>query len=341
MAAEVPQQQPEPLGPDADGVNCLAYDEAIMAQQDRIQQEIAVQNPLVSERLELAVLYKEYAQDDHIYQQKIKDLLQKYSYIRKTRPDGNCFYRAFGFAHLEALLEDSQELQRATAASSSSSWRAGAASRSSASRRWSPCARRATTSTSSRWRGRCRCRCWWNTWTGVRAVPPTPTCSPRAHSHASASSTAPATTTSSTSDRAARTASHHSPRGPCGALHEACGAVRGPPWPHEALARVLRGGARPHPALHESPWAVRGSFGPCTRPAGPCVASRGTARSSHESHRPLHGHAWPCTSPAGPRQALHNPPGSSAASRGPCTSPAGPCTSPRAPLHGPRASSPP
>ena len=41
-----------------------------------------------------------------------QDLLQKYSYIRKTRPDGNCFYRAFGFAHLEALLEDSQELQR-------------------------------------------------------------------------------------------------------------------------------------------------------------------------------------------------------------------------------------
>ncbi|XP_064293550.1 ubiquitin thioesterase OTUB1 [Phalacrocorax carbo] len=112
MAAEEPQQKPEPLGGDADGVNCLAYDEAIMAQQDRIQQEIAVQNPLVSERLELAVLYKEYAEDDHIYQQKIKDLLQKYSYIRKTRPDGNCFYRAFGFAHLEALLEDGQELQR-------------------------------------------------------------------------------------------------------------------------------------------------------------------------------------------------------------------------------------
>ncbi|XP_057244546.1 ubiquitin thioesterase OTUB1 [Malurus melanocephalus] len=74
MAAEEPQQpQPEPLGgSDADGVNCLAYDEAIMAQQDRIQQEIAVQNPLVSERLELSELYKEYAEDDHVYQEKIK-----------------------------------------------------------------------------------------------------------------------------------------------------------------------------------------------------------------------------------------------------------------------------
>lgn len=73
MAAEEPQQQKqEPLGSDSEGVNCLAYDEAIMAQQDRIQQEIAVHNPLVSERLELSVLYKEYAEDDNIYQQKIK-----------------------------------------------------------------------------------------------------------------------------------------------------------------------------------------------------------------------------------------------------------------------------
>lgn len=34
--------------------------------------QIAVQNPLVSERMELSVLYKEYADDDHVYQQKIK-----------------------------------------------------------------------------------------------------------------------------------------------------------------------------------------------------------------------------------------------------------------------------
>ncbi|KAK7801490.1 hypothetical protein U0070_017470 [Myodes glareolus] len=42
MAAEEPQQQKqEPLGSNSKGVNCLAYDEAIMAQQDRIQKEIA------------------------------------------------------------------------------------------------------------------------------------------------------------------------------------------------------------------------------------------------------------------------------------------------------------
>lgn len=42
----------------------------------------------------------------------LQDLHKKYSYIRKTRPDGNCFYRAFGFAHLESLLDDSKELQK-------------------------------------------------------------------------------------------------------------------------------------------------------------------------------------------------------------------------------------
>ncbi|MGH0183271.1 UNVERIFIED_CONTAM: hypothetical protein FKN15_011315, partial [Acipenser sinensis] len=74
--------------------------------------QIATSNPLVSERQDLSVLKREYAQEDLVYQQKIKDLHKKYSCIRKTRPDGNCFYRAFGFSHLEALLEDSKELHR-------------------------------------------------------------------------------------------------------------------------------------------------------------------------------------------------------------------------------------
>ncbi|MGH0183230.1 UNVERIFIED_CONTAM: hypothetical protein FKN15_011510 [Acipenser sinensis] len=85
------------------------------AQEDLVYQQkikIATSNPLVSERQDLSVLKREYAQEDLVYQQKIKDLHKKYSCIRKTRPDGNCFYRAFGFSHLEALLEDSKELHR-------------------------------------------------------------------------------------------------------------------------------------------------------------------------------------------------------------------------------------
>uniref|UniRef100_A0A5F8HD38 Uncharacterized protein n=1 Tax=Monodelphis domestica TaxID=13616 RepID=A0A5F8HD38_MONDO len=46
MVAEEPQQQKvELLDIDSEEGNCSAYDEAIMAQQDQIQLEIAVQNP--------------------------------------------------------------------------------------------------------------------------------------------------------------------------------------------------------------------------------------------------------------------------------------------------------
>lgn len=141
-----------------------------------ISLQIATSTSLVSERQDLTILKREYADDDAIYQQKIRvsepfqywmnvfgmlcincyyalifnliylvihpraqkaynviytqicssreilikqiklfcqqDLQKKYSSIRKTRPDGNCFYRAFGFSHLESLLEDSKELHR-------------------------------------------------------------------------------------------------------------------------------------------------------------------------------------------------------------------------------------
>lgn len=49
--------------------HCIHLSEHLM---DFLPLQIAVQNPLVSERLELSVLYKEYAEDDNIYQQKIK-----------------------------------------------------------------------------------------------------------------------------------------------------------------------------------------------------------------------------------------------------------------------------
>ncbi len=41
-----------------------------------------------------------------------QDLQKQYKYIRKTRPDGNCFFRAFSFAYFESLINDSQEFKR-------------------------------------------------------------------------------------------------------------------------------------------------------------------------------------------------------------------------------------
>jgi len=60
----------------------------------------------------LSSLQNEYAKEDVIYQQKVKDLCSKYLHVRKTRGDGNCFFRAFTFAYLESLITDKEEYDR-------------------------------------------------------------------------------------------------------------------------------------------------------------------------------------------------------------------------------------
>ncbi|XP_071398345.1 ubiquitin thioesterase OTUB2-like isoform X1 [Centroberyx affinis] len=43
---------------------------------------------------------------------KHNDLSGQFSSVRKVRGDGNCFYRAFCFAHLESILQNARALQR-------------------------------------------------------------------------------------------------------------------------------------------------------------------------------------------------------------------------------------
>ncbi|XP_008281781.1 ubiquitin thioesterase OTUB2 [Stegastes partitus] len=43
---------------------------------------------------------------------KHEDLNGRFSAVRKVRGDGNCFYRAFCFAHLESVLHNARALQR-------------------------------------------------------------------------------------------------------------------------------------------------------------------------------------------------------------------------------------
>ncbi|CAG2158352.1 unnamed protein product [Oppiella nova] len=87
-------------------------DELILAQEKQIEKEIADKTDLVGQRLEVSKLVNEYSADDHIYRHKIFDLQKSYAFIRKTRPDGNCFFRAFSFGYFEYLLRDRQELDR-------------------------------------------------------------------------------------------------------------------------------------------------------------------------------------------------------------------------------------
>lgn len=67
--------------------------------------------PLVGELEDFASLEKEYIEDS-VYLEKVKDLSSKYKNIRRTRPDGNCFFRAFSFAYLEQLLTDKKEYDK-------------------------------------------------------------------------------------------------------------------------------------------------------------------------------------------------------------------------------------
>ncbi|KAH8405012.1 hypothetical protein KR222_003142 [Zaprionus bogoriensis] len=78
-------------------------DELILRQQREIEKEINDSIPLVSEQMPLACLTAEY-DGDAIFTAKIQVLAGKYRFMRRTRPDGNCFFRAFAYSYLEYLI---------------------------------------------------------------------------------------------------------------------------------------------------------------------------------------------------------------------------------------------
>lgn len=59
----------------------------------------------------MKALESEYA-EDLVYLSKAKVLGEKYSFFRRTRPDGNCFFRAFSYAYLERLISNKEEYEK-------------------------------------------------------------------------------------------------------------------------------------------------------------------------------------------------------------------------------------
>ncbi|XP_065346976.1 ubiquitin thioesterase otubain-like [Cloeon dipterum] len=86
-------------------------DELIIQQQRQIEKEISESTPCVGSKEDLSALESEYA-EDQIYLAKAADLKKKYKSVRRTRPDGNCFFRAFSYAYMEQLLDDPTEFKR-------------------------------------------------------------------------------------------------------------------------------------------------------------------------------------------------------------------------------------
>jgi len=89
-------------------------DDLILQRQKEISAEIESESDLVGERLFLDQLLTEYPEDEEIYRCKIVDLKKCYDAMRKTRPDGNCFFRAFGFSLFQSLLRSTSARQEIT-----------------------------------------------------------------------------------------------------------------------------------------------------------------------------------------------------------------------------------
>ncbi|XP_042048688.1 OVARIAN TUMOR DOMAIN-containing deubiquitinating enzyme 1-like [Salvia splendens] len=91
-------------------------DDEVMQQHSAIQAEEAGKIPFVGDKEPLSSLADEYESGNPILLEKIKVLTEQYAAIRRTRGDGNCFFRGFMFAYLDHILEsqDHAEIDRIT-----------------------------------------------------------------------------------------------------------------------------------------------------------------------------------------------------------------------------------
>lgn len=89
-------------------------DNDIMQQQSAIWADEAKKFPFVGDKEPLSSLAAEYESGSPILLEKIKILSEQYGAIRRTRGDGNCFFRGFMFSYLEHILEsqDRAEVDR-------------------------------------------------------------------------------------------------------------------------------------------------------------------------------------------------------------------------------------
>ncbi|KDP23263.1 hypothetical protein JCGZ_23096 [Jatropha curcas] len=89
-------------------------DEDIMQHHSTIRSVEADKIPFLGDKEPLSALAAEYQSGSPILLEKIKVLGEQYAAIRRTRGDGNCFFRSFMFSYLEHILQtqDRAEVDR-------------------------------------------------------------------------------------------------------------------------------------------------------------------------------------------------------------------------------------
>jgi len=109
----------EEVGPEGEGGSKFPpptenMDMAIIEQVRNIEKQIAGAFPLISDQEDIENLRKDFEDADQVYQAKLGDLFGRYGHIRRTRGDGNCFFRSYGFAILEACINNVELLDKLT-----------------------------------------------------------------------------------------------------------------------------------------------------------------------------------------------------------------------------------
>ena len=89
----------------------IAHDEMVTKQKEAIEKEIQASHKLVGDLEGIKVLEQQFANDNTFLKNAVQ-LQSKYSSLRRTRPDGNCMYRAMAFGQFERMLNDENEAKR-------------------------------------------------------------------------------------------------------------------------------------------------------------------------------------------------------------------------------------
>jgi len=91
--------------------DAMAHDEMINKQREAIEKEIQASHKLVGDNEDIKVLEQQFSNDPTFLKNAIQ-LQSKYSSLRRTRPDGNCMYRAMAFGQFQRMLNDETEAKR-------------------------------------------------------------------------------------------------------------------------------------------------------------------------------------------------------------------------------------
>ena len=91
--------------------DAMAHDEMINKQKEAIEKEIQASHKLVGDDEDIKVLEQQFSNDPTFLKNAIQ-LQSKYSSLRRTRPDGNCMYRAMAFGQFQRMLNDETEAKR-------------------------------------------------------------------------------------------------------------------------------------------------------------------------------------------------------------------------------------